>query len=207
MRRTRADAAATREAILVAAEQEFLERGVARTSLEHIAQRAGVTRGAIYWHFKDKSALFAAMLDRVRLPFADMSERYRRDVAADDPLGLLRQMCRLALETLDRNETYRNVYSILLNRCEFAGEMNPAFAEQTRINEQNLRLVEQDFREARELGQVGAHVEPRIATLGLYALMHGLYTAWLRQPDSFDIRRDGVAAVELYFRGLTGSTV
>jgi TetR/AcrR family transcriptional regulator, repressor of the mexAB-oprM multidrug resistance operon len=202
VRRTRADAEATRESILEAAEKEFLERGVARTSLEHIARRAGVTRGAIYWHFKDKTALFAAMLDRVRLPFADMAERYRRDVSPDDPLGLLRQMCRLALETLDANETYRNVYSILMNRCEFAGEMNPAFAQQVRINEENLRLVEQDFREARELGQVGAHVEPRIATLGLYAMMHGLYTAWLRQPESFDISRDGEAALELYFRGL-----
>jgi TetR/AcrR family acrAB operon transcriptional repressor len=202
VRRTRADAEATREAILDAAEQEFLDRGVSRTSLEHIARRASVTRGAIYWHFKDKSALFAAMIDRVRLPFSSIADAYRKEVANDDPLGLLRQLCGLALAKLDENERYRNVYTILLNRCEFDGEINPAFAQQMEIDRENLSKVEGDFRQARELGQVAAHIEPRIATLTLYSLMHGIYTSWLRAPDRFDIRKDGEAMLALFFAGL-----
>jgi AcrR family transcriptional regulator len=201
-RRTRAQAEATREALLDAAEQEFLQRGVARTSLEHIARRAGVTRGAIYWHFRDKSDLFAAMLERVRLPFANMADAYRRDVDGQDPLGLLRRLCRVALATLAENETYRNVYSILLTRCEFAGEINPAFAEQTAIDAESLRRVEGDFRLARQLGQMSSDIEPATAARALYALMNGIYTSWLRAPDSFDIRRDGDAMLDMFFRGL-----
>ena len=202
VRRTRAEADATRAAILDAAEQVFLERGVSRSSLEHIAQRAGVTRGAIYWHFKDKNDLFAAMLDRVRLPMADFAAAYREGSAKPDPLGMLQELCRHALVTLDENPTYRNVYTILMNRCEFAGEVNPAFEQQLEIDEENMRKVEADFREAQELGQLAAHVDPRIAALGLYALMHGIYVSWLRAPTSFAVRKDGEAMLELFFGGL-----
>lgn len=201
-RRTRAEAEATRAALLDAAEQEFLQRGVARTSLEHIARRAGVTRGAIYWHFRDKNALFSAMLERVRLPFAGMADAYRRDVNSEDPLGLLRGLCRVALATLADNETYRNVYSILLTRCEFAGEINPAFEEQMAIDAESLRRVEGDFRQALELGQTAPDIDPRVAARSLYALMNGIFTSWLRAPESFDIRADGEAMLELFFRGL-----
>ena len=48
-RRTKEDAFATRNSLLDAAEQVFYEQGVARASLNEIAQRAGATRGAVYW--------------------------------------------------------------------------------------------------------------------------------------------------------------
>lgn len=58
MRKTKEQAEQTRQKILNAARKMFFQNGVAKTSLEHIAKEAGVTRGAIYWHFKDKTALF-----------------------------------------------------------------------------------------------------------------------------------------------------
>ena len=68
VRRTKEDAVATRNSLLDAAEQVFYDKGVSRASLGDIAQAAGATRGAIYWHFKDKADLFNAMMDRVTLP-------------------------------------------------------------------------------------------------------------------------------------------
>ena len=59
VRRTKADAEATRLSLLDAAEQLFQARGVSRTSLNDIATAAGTTRGAIYWHFKDKADLLS----------------------------------------------------------------------------------------------------------------------------------------------------
>ena len=81
VRRTRDEAAETRNGILDAAERVFSERGVSHTSLEDIAQAAGVTRGAIYWHFKNKSQLFAAMVNRVSLPIEDMVRRSPHEYA------------------------------------------------------------------------------------------------------------------------------
>ncbi|TIV74343.1 MAG: TetR family transcriptional regulator, partial [Mesorhizobium sp.] len=61
MRRTKAEAEQTREAVLAAAVDVFLERGVTRATLEQIASTAGVTRGAVYWHFRDKQEIFTAL--------------------------------------------------------------------------------------------------------------------------------------------------
>ena len=61
-RRTKQEAQATRSHILDTAELVFEQRGVSGTSLGEIAKAAGLTRGAIYWHFKDKADLFNACL-------------------------------------------------------------------------------------------------------------------------------------------------
>ena len=55
VRRTKEDAVATRNSLLDAAERVFYDKGVSRASLGDIAQAAGATRGAIYWHFKDNA--------------------------------------------------------------------------------------------------------------------------------------------------------
>ncbi|HKW83015.1 MAG TPA: TetR family transcriptional regulator, partial [Burkholderiaceae bacterium] len=74
-RRTKEEAQATRSLILDTAELVFEQRGVSGTSLNEIAKAAGLTRGAIYWHFQNKADLFNAMMDRATLPLeqADIS--------------------------------------------------------------------------------------------------------------------------------------
>jgi AcrR family transcriptional regulator len=58
--------AKTREALLSTCLLLFAERGFASTSIDEIARAAGVTKGAMYWHFASKEDLFQAILDRIR---------------------------------------------------------------------------------------------------------------------------------------------
>src|SRR4029077_18964463 len=88
-RRTKEEALETRSRILDAAERVFYDKGVANASLEEIAAAAEVTRGAIYWHFKDKAELFDAMMQRVVLPVEAMLEGADCCEQAN-PLDLLR---------------------------------------------------------------------------------------------------------------------
>lgn len=87
VRRTKEEALETRNRILDAAEHVFFEKGVSRSSLADIAQAAGVTRGAIYWHFENKGDLFTAMFDRVILPLDEMKAA-TVDPDEPDPLGV-----------------------------------------------------------------------------------------------------------------------
>lgn len=57
--------AATRTALLSTARRLFAEKGYAATGTEEVVARAEVTRGALYYHFTDKQALFAAVVEQV----------------------------------------------------------------------------------------------------------------------------------------------
>ena len=81
-RRSTVVAEATRELILQAAEIEFANRGFARARLEDIAEPVGITRAAIIYHFGDKQALYAAVLDAT---FKALAARIRAALEADAP--------------------------------------------------------------------------------------------------------------------------
>jgi AcrR family transcriptional regulator len=63
-----ARAAERREAIIEAALDEFVARGFAATRLDDVAKRAGVAKGTIYLHFKDKEALFQELIRTALVP-------------------------------------------------------------------------------------------------------------------------------------------
>src|ERR1700760_3364115 len=112
-RRTKDEAEQTRDAILDAAEKVFYKRGVARTSLDEIARAARVTRGAVYWHFKDKMELSEAMVERVFLPNEDMLEQLAARTS-DTPLQDLEQACRHSLKLMATDKRRQRVFSILM---------------------------------------------------------------------------------------------
>src|SRR5579871_3911087 len=94
-RRTQADrSAATRDALIAAARRLFGEQGFADVPTDAIVAAAGVTRGALYHQFADKTALFDAVLGEVE---ADIARRLAEDVAAagiTDPVDAMRRTVR-----------------------------------------------------------------------------------------------------------------
>jgi AcrR family transcriptional regulator len=62
-RAARAERRDAREALLDAALEVFAERGLKDASIDEIAERAGYSKGAVYWHFASKDDLFFALLD------------------------------------------------------------------------------------------------------------------------------------------------
>lgn len=63
MRRAKEDMLQTRQIILKSAFKKFYEQGYESTTLADIVEDVGLTRGAVYWHFKNKEALFRAVVD------------------------------------------------------------------------------------------------------------------------------------------------
>jgi len=62
LKRTKEEAEETRKNLINIALREFVKHGYDKITLENIAQKAGVTRGAIYWHFKNKSDLMESLI-------------------------------------------------------------------------------------------------------------------------------------------------
>lgn len=80
----------TRENVLRAGLKMFSEKGFAATRLEDIAKEAGVTRGAIYWHFKDKLELFCELfLTSSQVLFSDIHTILQSDLPPDQKIRKL----------------------------------------------------------------------------------------------------------------------
>ena len=122
VRKTKEEAHATRCCLIDAAELVFLERGVSQASLHEVAKAAGTSRGAIYWHFKDKAALFDAMMDRVTLPMELTLERQQASDSSD-PLTTLRDMLSTILKTMVSDDRACRVFEIATHKVEYAGEL------------------------------------------------------------------------------------
>ena len=108
VRRTQADrSAATRDALVAAARRLFAVQGFAEVPTDAIVAAAGVTRGALYHQFADKTALFEVVLEAVE---ADIVRRLTDEVAAagiDDPVEALRHAGRTWLDICIEPEIHR----------------------------------------------------------------------------------------------------
>jgi TetR/AcrR family acrAB operon transcriptional repressor len=203
-RRTKEEAQETRNSILDAAERVFHEKGVSSASLEEIAAAADVTRGAIYWHFKDKAELFDAMMKRVVLPADEMLER-ADCCAQSDPLELLRRCAIDVLLRTAQSAQMQRVYDIAYHKCEYVNDGSGVRERQVASQKECLVTIEAGFRACVENGQLPSAVDPRTAAIGALSLVSGLIAAWVLAPRSFALERHAETLVDIYFRGLATS--
>ena len=200
-RRTKEDASATRSGLLDAAELVFYEQGVARASLNEIAQLAGATRGAVYWHFKDKLDLFYAMLDRVTLPLEQAADDGCEQEAACDALEYVRRLIALVLGRIVDDERTRRVFEILLLKVEYVGELMPVQERNIAALDSFSARLETALRIASKDHGIVMPMEPREASIALCAMFDGLIQNWLL-GRAFDLKRVGGQAVDVCLRGL-----
>ncbi|WP_449545854.1 TetR/AcrR family transcriptional regulator [Lelliottia amnigena] len=96
VRRTRAEMEETRAALLATARNVFREHGYAETSMDDLTAQAGLTRGALYYHFGDKKGLLAAVVDQID---DEMDQRLQTiSDNAEDPWEGFCNRCRAYLE-------------------------------------------------------------------------------------------------------------
>ena len=173
VRKSKEDAQATRELILDHAELLFETRGVSRTSLQDIAVAAGVTRGAIYWHFKDKADVFQAMLDLALMP----------------------------LRLLETDEHTRRVFTIAMHRTEATEELQPAWLRRQAMVDEYIAEMTLHFKQAAAAGQLRPRAKPQDAAIGLFVLVDGLMHNWTMQPERFKLQAVGRSTLAAYLAG------
>ena len=200
-RRTKEEAQATRERLLDAAELLFQAQGVSQTTLQQIAQAADATRGAVYWHFKDKADLFNAMMDRVTLP---LEAANRAGIAAGGarPLEALESTMLDALRVITTNSQVRRVFDIATRKVEYTDEMDAVRRRHIESRQIFLTEFEQALRIAARIEGRKLPIPVVSAAQGLHALIGGLIEDWLLDPAAFDLVATGRRVFHVYLSGL-----
>ena len=200
-RRTKEDAQATRSQLLDAAERLFQSKGVSRTSLNDIALAAGTTRGAIYWHFKDKADLFNAMMERVTLPLERTLTLANVDTA-DDPVAEIRGAMLEALRIIASDAQTRRVLKIATHQVEYTAELSAVQERHLRVHSECLERNREALAKAFAARQMAPPIPLECAALGLQVLVEGLVQQWLLNPAAFDLMACGEATLDIYLAGL-----
>ncbi|HEY9207917.1 TetR family transcriptional regulator [Acidovorax soli] len=200
-RRTKTDAQTTRNNLLDAAEQLFQSRGVSHTSLNDIAVAAGTTRGAIYWHFKDKADLFNAMMERVTLPLEQTL------VAAcveqsHHPVAEIRRAMLDALHLIATDAQTRCVLQIATHQVEYTADMGAVLERHLSVHDGCVARNHVALQRAFDARSQPPPVPLDCAARGLQVLIEGLVHQWLLNPAAFDLQANGRAALDIYLTGL-----
>lgn len=200
VRKTKEDALATRDGILDAAATLFAEHGVSRTTLQHIATAAGVTRGAIYWHFEDKGAMFNAMMERAAMPLESAMALLDQPDSVD-PLGDLREYAVCVFRLTVDDPKARRTFEIATLKMEYTGEMTAVRERRAHNQAEWIRRTESRVRLGIKIGQIKPTVKPRAVALGMWALMDGLIRNWLIKPE-FNLIKMGGEIIDTHLDSL-----
>jgi len=191
-RKTKEEAAATRESILMAALDLFTEKGYSSTTLVNIAKRIGMTRGAVYWHFENKEALLAALIDHVH---ELKEEAVHSQVSNIQTIEDLRTACVVYAQMVENDPVVHKFEFFMMYQMEWSEEL----LEKTKRNMHELRenplnVFREHFNQPEIIARIklGIDVDHLVLTLASFWIGACKICLGCHFPDSEFSKEDGV---------------
>ncbi|MFC6670433.1 TetR/AcrR family transcriptional regulator [Marinobacterium aestuariivivens] len=191
VRRSAEEAAQTRQALLQAALEVFSEKGAGNGTLKEVAARAGVTHGALYWHFNNREAVLQALFDEAALPFEphyleqlQASRQHALEALEAYLLGVLRD--------ISDDERARQLYRLFYTGSDTCPELAALAPRRQQVLQQPVAHIQHFLKQARKQKQVGLKkrdLEPMARAI--CCLLIGVWqSAWLA-PSLFSWQEQG----------------
>lgn len=194
----------TRDRIIASAARIFSQKGFQRASLDQVAADAGLTKGAIYWHFKSKNDLFFAILD----------SRLRQDTAP-----LLGDLHKLLTEGGDARAALAAMFEAGMQRCTTDPDWPRLYLEclvlarDPDVRQRLSAFYDEVWTVSRGFtSQLQAHglthpgIDPQVAAVFWTALFDGLVLAWSVKGEALDFPRLLPPMFRMLWQGLAPAT-
>jgi TetR/AcrR family transcriptional repressor of acrEF/envCD operon len=199
-KRTKAEALKTRQHLIETAIIQFATRGVGNTTLNDIADAAQVTRGAIYWHFDNKTQLFNELWQQ-QPPLRDLIQARLASHVCDNPLRQLREKLIAGLQYIAEIPRQQALLQILYHKCEFHEGM---------ISEQEIRekigFSQKGLRDALQAsmaeGLISRTLDLDIVLIIIHGSFSGIVKNWLMNSTRYDLYLQAPALVDNVLRML-----
>ena len=186
MRKTKTEAQKTRQYLLDAALEVFWRDGVTRASLQAIAQEAGVTRGALYWHFKNKEDLFETLFEQ---QYADFFAAFNDQTLRDnqDVWTHLQHNLTTMFETLATRESKHKYCNVMFSKCEQTAGNETITELACRYHRLFQKQIAYALQLSREQGRLPENTDIELAAIYLESSLVGLIKIWIDEPERFDL--------------------
>lgn len=187
MRRTKEDAAKTRQSLVDAALKLFGQRGYSGTTLRLIAEEAGCSRGPIYWHFANKEELFEEILAYSQVPLEQLVAMYQ---GSSDPERAADDFSRQWLRLLVDDNYFRQSFEIFLNKTEFTEAVSKTLARERALTASLIVTFSSWVTLYRKNAKVRAPSASDTVALSMYAYLMGITQSWLFDSKITDLENN-----------------
>jgi len=202
-RKTKADALKTRQHLIDVAITLFAKNGVSTTTLADIAGAAGMTRGAIYWHFDSKTSLFNEIWN-IQSCISLEIRRKLKPQNQDNDLKLLREIMIETLKFISSDRRQYELLQILYHTCEFNGEMysEREIRERYWFNRERMKKI---LRNCISKGQIPVNTNIELTITIIHGYFSGIIKNWLMQPENLNLYEQAPDVVDSLILMLTKS--
>ena len=205
MKRTKEDAAITRQRLIKAALGLFSRKGFAAARLCDIADEAGVTRGAIYHHFGNKEQIYVALFKEGMDPYLNiLSEAFG---SKGSPVIRIRQMMTMILNRLENNELF-HAEEKLINMCRDdmykMKEIRKAISE---IKKEYLDKMIVLVQKGQQMGNIRKDIAAADISMAIAGYIRGIATLMNDPESKRELKGKLNILVDIFIRGIGHSQI
>lgn len=200
VRKTKEEAALTHRSLLKAALAVFGERGYSAATLQDVAARAGVTRGAIYWHFGSKAELYAALIEEYSTRGAEITQAAIAEGGTYS--DVLRRVFVRLLTAVEEDADLRAAMELSMFKTEMTEELQHSLRQQRQAGRRLLQGIAGAMQQGINSGELRPDVRPEDMAHAFIALQNGAIYLWLTDPRAFSLRGIADALAEIYLTGV-----
>ncbi|MDR1885749.1 MAG: TetR family transcriptional regulator [Synergistaceae bacterium] len=186
-RRTKVEALETREKLLGSALEVMCDKPFSRVSMSEIAERVGFSKGAAYWHFKNKHELLLNVVQNL----CELVQRELFDgCGAQADLRDVREYFRRKMHNATRSKRMHMMIKLVNRRGEWPDDLRERVIEVLIARNRTEReMVERALVRARSDGRIGSGIPAGDLSLLITAVFQGLFIFHLHEFYSLDFAK------------------
>lgn len=173
-RRTKEEAQQTRETILMAALDMFCDKGYSRTTFDEIAKKINLTKGAVYWHFRNKPDIIKALIIEA---FERNQAAINREISEVNTLDDLLRYFKYAAQIVKTAPMFRKFLFFVMYQMEWSEGLFNTLNISGPINQIinfHQELIAKVLINSKENGDISPETDIQTTTKILYALWDGI---------------------------------
>lgn len=197
-RKTKEDTELTYHALLNAAIRLFIQQGIANTTLNDIAQEAGMTRGALYWHFDNKDAVIKALWKRNADALHDNFQKELIHLDSNDPASHFRHILYGVIQQVVEEPEIGQAIRIIMHNVEFTDEETELQCYLRKKREVLYSAMENAFETLKEQGCLSSSLSPKLLSQAVMSYLYGLTHSQLDPGEqAIDLKKNGSLLFDL----------
>lgn len=207
-RRTKEDAEKTREDILINALELFCEKGYSKTTFDDIAKRIELTKGAVYWHFRNKQDLLIDLIKMMVMKTHEQ-ENYSDETILKEtqtPFASLQELKKHFINEatlIKNNEYYRKFLFFVIYQMEWSEIM---YAKVSRalsaIVNYPVKKIYSTLEYLQKKGQVTSDADISSATTMFFCMWKGIVNNYIVNVNEINLQEIVNTSFDMIIRGL-----